>query len=180
MVCVPFILHLSVCWELWCCACTSCSRLCSSLSSGCRSVLLVHFPRAAQQQSWDEHLNSFVLPLFKKWRVSRNTFISWLRAYYWNSCFMLLWHLSHHCKMPPAVRKCTVFILSSTSSAELMTFFWRKRSLAQLVAGAHSATGGFQPLFLKQSLGEVADTADPLPIWGTQVCCLGCVWQIFV
>lgn len=80
MVCVPFILHLSMCWELWCCACTSCSRLCSSLSSGCTSVLLVHFPRAAQLQSWDEHLNSLVLPLFKKWRVSRNTFISWLRA----------------------------------------------------------------------------------------------------
>lgn len=88
---------------------------------------------------------------------------------------MLLWHLSHHCKMPPAVTKCSVFTLSSMSSAELMTFLWRKRNLAQLVAGAHSATGGFQPLFLKQSLGEVADTAAPLPIWGAQVCRLGCV-----
>lgn len=83
MVCVPFILHLSVCWEPWCCACTSCSRPCSSLSSGCRSVLLVHFPRAAQQQSWDEHLNrvwSFHYLKTGGWMVSRNTFISWLRA----------------------------------------------------------------------------------------------------
>lgn len=89
---------------------------------------------------------------------------------------MLLWHLSHHCKMPAAVTKCSMFTLSSTSSAELMTFLWReRRNIARQVAGAHSATDGFQPLFLKQSLGEVADTADPLPIWGTQVCHLGYV-----